>query len=167
MNIAFWADVAQIIAALAVVASLIFVALELNQNNRLEKIRQRSDRVGGLQAYKVLSVDPVFAEILNRGRASYSALQPHEKLAFSHYMEIAIPAIMSLKLFSDMSAVGAANAVNFSDRNMRALIDHPGVREWWVENRTSIAVGRPGREEIDGLIGANGEKPLVSSNDDR
>ena len=112
MDAGWWADVAQIIGAFALVVSLGFVGFELSNNNKLVKIQQRSDRISALKEYKAIGTDPVFCKLLERARTDYGSLEQHEKLAFEHYMEIAIPSIMGLKLFSDMSSVGAANAID-------------------------------------------------------
>jgi hypothetical protein len=154
-EIATWAEV---ISALAIVLSLLFVGFEVAQNNKLSKNNQHQTNLVHLNSYKKALLDRGLSDVVFRGRLSFQGLSEEEKLIFCAYMETALPNIISIRVFAEQSAYGAENARDFTKRAMRSEIDHPGVREWWVACRETVSLGPPGRKAIDRQIGADGIK---------
>lgn len=153
-----FAYLAQIVVAVALIASVISVAYQLKISGRLFRIQQRNTRIMGLESYKKLSFDPEFADFLIRARQDYHSLSPQEKLRIEHYYELAMPAIVSIYLFANISSVTAQDSRDFAEQNMKALMDTPGGRQWWQGRRDKAVVGGPAKEIIDRLIGRDGQK---------
>lgn len=158
MTIQDFASIAHILAAAGIIGTLIVVLLQIKPNARLFRIQQRATRVAGLEAYKQRVLQPEFAKLLLRAQQSYHELEPHEKLTIEYYYEMAVPSIMSIYIYADVSSVNARESADFARQNMRALMDTPGAREWWAERRGIAVVGGPAIKVIDDLIGADGKK---------
>jgi hypothetical protein len=85
MNLEQYAQIAEIIASIAVVASLIFVALEIRKNTRQPEIANRNALVDRFNAVYLQTNDLGLANLVAKGRESCSDLSAGEKISFGHY----------------------------------------------------------------------------------
>jgi hypothetical protein len=74
MSLSVLADFADIIAALAIVLSLIFVGYELHQNRTQAELSNWRELLQTFVDYKGLTHDPEFAAFIQRAQADYHAL---------------------------------------------------------------------------------------------
>ena len=153
----------QIIAAVALVASLLFVALQLRQNTRQMKSSQLDTKIAsemaGLQMtqHSVLSLasDETLSEIVARGRQSLTDLSPSERRRFGHYLMGSLYHTQFAFLVY-YEGGSSDNAWQGHGGNLAPMLRSPGGREWWRRHRQNFVPEY--RAWIDGLAG---EGPLM------
>lgn len=123
--IADWAD---LIGALAVVASLIFLARQIHQNTNAVKAQTftaLSDRIsqsnqGPLSEY--------MAGVIKNGLESFENLTQEEQVSFSYWM---LDRTMVYELLVGAPEATSPEIVAGCDKNLRYLFRAKGVQEWW------------------------------------
>ncbi|MEM8591194.1 MAG: hypothetical protein AAGF13_01590 [Pseudomonadota bacterium] len=127
------ADIADIIAAAGVIASLLFLAFELRVQNRETGLANWRHLLETLTEFKATTNDPVMADLIIRGQKDYSALSEQEKLSFGNWLEQGIHIIGNFEKHSG-TVPRAMKDLDIAVHNL--MLDHlrsPGAREWWAE----------------------------------
>ena len=86
MKLSEWAQVAEIVGGAAIIASLVFVGIEVRENTFV--VRAQSDRAIDQQNVAlniVVAENADFAEILVRGEVDRGSLDPAELARFDNY----------------------------------------------------------------------------------
>ena len=137
----------EFISAIAVVASLVYVASQLRQNTR-------SLRTASFQAVmqtasehtRLFVQDAAVTGLYLRGIESYSALDPVEKQRFGYLM---LNTVWSFEIALSLHEEGI-----YTDSRLQAQLGHllselasPGGAEWWEENAPRI--DQKARDYID------------------
>ena len=81
------ADIASLLAALGVFASVAVLAYELRQTRHQAELSNWRDVLQTLTDYKARTQDPHLAGILVRGHADYGSLGPADAITFGMYLE--------------------------------------------------------------------------------
>jgi hypothetical protein len=135
MKLSEWAHVAEIVGGVAIIASLIFVGLQVKENTRV--VIMTSDRAIDQQnvALNISVVESSdFADILVRGESDRSSLNPAERARFDNYCFARLGAYenvvgnFSEGLITDEEYEVWAN--HFEER-----FDKPGYKQFWVDHR--------------------------------
>ena len=133
MSLEQYAHIAEIVASIAVVASLVFVSLEIRKNTRQSEIANWNALVNRFNAVYLQTNDMQLANLVAKGRESYSALSDGEKISFGHYLE-------QLCIANEGSLVMAEDVVHSRDENLELFRKHigyhlgfKGSREWYEE----------------------------------
>ena len=129
------ADIADLVAAFAVVASLLFLATELRRSNRDTRQANWRALLDSYRDFKALTNDLAFAEFIMRARREYPDLTDAERLSFEHYQEQGIHVMGNFfKHASTMPGelVGLSDAVEVC---MREHLEGPGARAWYADNK--------------------------------
>jgi len=133
MSLEQYSYFAEIIASFAVVASLIFVALEIRKNTRESEIANWGTIADRFNAVYSQTDDVQLANLIAKGRESYSNLSDGEKIAFGHYLEqICIANQAFLILAKDQVHASDTNLSMFR-KHMRFHLGFKGSREWYDE----------------------------------
>lgn len=135
MSLSQLAPIADVLAAIAVILSLIFLAYELRQNRKQSELANWRDLLESLSTFKGLSNDIEFSEFLERAEQDYHALTTAEKRAFGMYLEQGIHIIGNFAKHNDTilnKLVGMEGALRSLLRN---LLNNKGARAWWVETK--------------------------------
>ena len=151
-----WAS--QTVAALAVIASLIYAALQF----RIYAKQAREGRYLAAEAEArdfrmMLATDPDCARIFHQGLAGYEGLSVPDKQRFNMMMLMLVSGFQRIMMFEDVYGKGL-------DKMMARTMRLPGVRAWWAQaGRVSytpamadridriIAVEAPGAIPFDGM----------------
>lgn len=136
MTLGLLADLADVIAAAAIVLSLIFVGYELHQNRTQAELANWRELLETLVAYKGMTHDAEFAEFVTRAHADYEILSDAEQLRFGMYLEQGIHIFGNFLKHNDAlprKLDGLEDAVTnmFVD-----LLTTPGGQAWWEEAQT-------------------------------
>ena len=136
MSLSVLASLADVIAAVAIVVSLIFVGYELQQNRKQAELANWRAVLDTLVEYKGLTHDPAFAEFVVRSHSDYDALSTAEKLRFGLYLEQGIHIYGNFLKHNDAlprKLAGLEDAVTamFAD-----MLTTPGGAAWWAEAQT-------------------------------
>ena len=154
MNWEAISTIAEIVGATAVVVSLVYLAIQIRQNNRQVKEQIRALR---LQAYDAAGADfsalrlhvsgsQQRASVWRRVKARYRALEPDEQAQANEMLHELMWAYQNI--FSRLSG-GAEDEVlrNIVDKNLGHWMANPGFREWWqTETKT------PFTDEFEALV---------------
>ena len=136
LKLSEWASVAEIIGGLAIVASLLFVGLEVRENTRVTMLT--SDRALDQQNLALnLSItnSSDFAEILVRAEMNRDTLSEVERARFDNYC------FSRFGGYENVVANFAEGFVSEGEYNVWAehfkyRFDKPGYRQFWIEYRS-------------------------------
>ncbi|MBF9059147.1 hypothetical protein HKCCSP123_08120 [Rhodobacterales bacterium HKCCSP123] len=129
------ADIADLIAAAGVIASLLFLSFELRIQNRETQLNNWRELLMSLTGFKAVTNDPFMADLVTRGHADYHALTEVEKFAFGLYLEQGIHIIGNFEKHTG-KIPPEFTGLHYPIQN--TLLDHlatPGARAWWSESR--------------------------------
>lgn len=127
--------VGEIIGAIAVIATLAYLAIQIRSANKYAELEAIRFTLDGLSGYcdKIVET-PETASLLHRGRSGLSNLSPEETLQFVH---------LHIRLLNTVEGwyyhiIEISNNEEFRNgqiENIRGLVegwfDYPGCREFW------------------------------------
>lgn len=136
MSITVMANIADLLAAMGVIASLLFLGAELRRSNRDTRQANWRELLDSYRDFKAVTNDLKFAEFLVRARADYHALTPAEKISFDHYQEQGVH-VMSNFFKHDGTVPDELEGLEVVVGNcLFEHLDAPGARAWLEENKT-------------------------------
>lgn len=127
------ADIADLIAAAAIIVSLLFVAYEIRATRKQAELTNWRETLNMMIAHKAQTNDPEFAAIVAKGHADYAALTGSEKVAFGHYLEEGIHVYGNFLKHNDSlprKLLGMEEAIT---NHFYELLATPGGAAWWEE----------------------------------
>jgi hypothetical protein len=162
MKLEKWGLVAEVISAIAIVLSLIFVGLQVKQNSDAQTQTGTQAVISGYNdGNRVLTTDPDLVCIFLRGAHDYSSLSGSERVRFSSFflaMFNVQQQIHRLRKNGDVDEdIGSGLGSQLKD-----IVRLPGVYEWFKTR--SHWYGRDFREYIELLRSepaAQNEAPLL------
>jgi hypothetical protein len=122
----------------AVVVSLIYLAVQIRQNTRQVQQSVELERAAAIKGANnlepsmlAIAQDPGLARIFREGLADYSALKGDERLRFTMVMG-AIVATFDTRL-SEQMILGIHGGPSLGDQvqSLRRFLGTPGGHEWW------------------------------------
>jgi hypothetical protein len=129
------AGIADLLAAAGVIGSLIFLGVQLRDQNRETGLNNWRELLVTLTDFKGITNDPRMAELVVRGHADYQALSAAERLSFGMYLEQGIHIIGNFDKHSG-TVPGQMKDLHYPVQNL--MLDHiatPGARAWWAESK--------------------------------
>lgn len=129
---------AQILAAVAIVGTLLYGIAQLRINNRLARV-QLTQQIGISlnEFYRDLSDSPEKSRIWRSGLRDEGELTPDEKTQFTL---LCTAAFIGFEMQFRLSAEELVTR-QFFDRGARQLeyiVAQPGIRRWWPKNRLNF-----------------------------
>lgn len=148
--------ITQIIAVIAVVASLIFVGLQVRQDAEQTRLNTRAVKATSHHAISdsfnhlntSLATNPELARIWDTGLQGVDNLKPEELTAF-HSMLIAYVRIFETLYFQSETGTMARELWEAEKRVLRFMFAMPGVQQWW--GLPLLPFSDAFRAEVDGL----------------
>lgn len=125
------ANLGEIVGAIAVVVSLVYLAVQVRQNTqaqRTENFSRALDRVAAMQAS--LSQDSDAAVVFAKGVEEPSELSPIERIQFTWVMYELFGAFEFMFLASDTDAIPEEVWQRWSSA-VAWWLTFPGVQTWW------------------------------------
>ncbi len=127
---------AEIIVAVAVVISVIFVGLEVRQNSRAQILSTTqnavSDYIGSLEA---LAENPSLACLYVRAVQDYDGLSGSERLRFSAFYMSTYYQLQEMHRLAGEGAIDADTWTGFHAL-LTETTRYPGVRQWFAQRRS-------------------------------
>lgn len=157
MTIQDLGSLGELIAALATIATLIYLALQIRQNTtatRAASFHAVTDARN--QVNFSITQDPGMARIFLEGSADRGSLCPEDRLRFDFTCLSYLHVVETMHYQASVGA-GERVLVEAEGRSLSDLFALPGVREWWVEN--PYAFGQEFRSYIDGFVDESPESP--------
>lgn len=130
-NLDSLANLGEIIGALAVVVSLIYLAVQVRQNTRAQQTENFSralDRVAAMQA--ALSQDPETSVVFSKGVSDPSTLTPKERMQFTWAMYELFGAFEFMFVASRSKELPDEIWQRWSSA-VAWWLSFPGVQTWW------------------------------------
>lgn len=152
MTIQDWGAIGEIVGAIAVVASLVYLAAQIRQNTQQIRHSVESNRLAaferniaaGNRIRELIVLNPELASLFMRGMKSYTALEPTDDLRFAMLMRNVFSEMQGA-FIRQMSVEYDSEAFSGNTRILDSLLKNPGVREWL---ESSDADWRPEFEEF-------------------
>lgn len=135
MNLSDLAAFADVVAATAIILSLVFLGYELHQTRKQSELNNWRQLLDTLVAYKGLTHEAELADLVRRGHLDYGALSAADQWRFGLYLEQGIHIYGNFVKHNDSlprKLVGLDDAVcNY----INEMLTTPGGAAWWQENR--------------------------------
>ena len=135
LQISEWGSIAEVVTAIAVVISLIYVGLEVHRNTVTQVQASTQALITDInRSYEIIAENSELSCIYMRGMADFSVLSAHEKLRFSAYAMMAFRSLEDLHTQWLEGLVDARIWAGF-ERQMGEVVQEAGLRQWWTIRR--------------------------------
>ncbi len=119
---------AEVIGVVAVLASILYLARQVAQGNKLNEADSVRSFLGQYNAFLYKINEPEMLDIWRRGIVDFESLTGHEKsrlhlVLLRHYMLGQAQRMIDPK--------GSENLSQFADYANGTIIQQPGFRQWW------------------------------------
>lgn len=134
MTIQELGSLGELVAAIATVATLIYLALQIRrstQATRAGSFHAISDSMNHVNI--AVAQSPELARIWVVGSAGRSSLSEQERLQFDNVL-LSYFHVFETMHYQAYVGAGERNLLLAEERSLAALLSTPGVREWWAEN---------------------------------
>ena len=134
MSIQEMGAVGELIGGIAVIFTLIYLAIQIRQNTRIMRAASHhSVNELGVNINLALGTDPEASRILLLGSANYTELDPQQRLMFHLMMRANFSGAED---FYIQARGGLIDAGMWDSRklSMTRYLQQPGVRTWWERN---------------------------------
>jgi len=123
--------IANVLAVLLVIPSLVYLAVQVRQSNQMALAESERELLENwANAIAGLSTDDRTTEIFHRGLADFSAMSNTEKTRFSVMMARLVNTYISAIRMDEKSLVNSKEVAIFGDICFSMIIT-PGGRQWW------------------------------------
>jgi hypothetical protein len=135
LQVSEWGSIAEVVTAIAVVISLIYVGLEVHRNTVTQVQASTQALITDInRTYETIAEDSELSCIYMRGLADFSALSAHEKLRFSAFAMMGTRSLEDLHTQWGEGLVDARIWTGF-DRQMSEVAQAPGMSQWGAIRR--------------------------------
>jgi hypothetical protein len=161
--------VAELLGALGVIASLIYLAVQIRQNTESVRMASHHGVAEQFQRSNLAALeDPQLAELLIRGLPDASSLSDVDRLRVDLYL------LSLFRTYEELYQLHQKGLVDHElwdsrEQSMMRWMSYPGVRSWWRDSQVHMFIASF-RAYIDGrlpetaaLYGAGAVKPPDSS----
>ncbi len=151
--------IGEILAAIAVVVTLIYLAKQIRQNAQAVQVSALRDTTEQWHRWsEVLAASPELADIVARGNKSYKQLPENEAMRYGAYVQMFFDSTESYRSLIVEHQV--QKELDVLESIVARRICETGFREWWSENHPDY-----NSEFVDWINGifANVESGKVSN----
>ena len=143
MSIQDWGAISEIVSALAVVASLIYLAMQIRQNTRQISLTLESAKLAAFErtvessnhAREILITNPEVAELFLKGLSDYRNLPPSEKFRCNMLFRNVLSAFQG-GYIRQLTTGGDSAQLEGTRKALNILLKNPGIRQWLGEVET-------------------------------
>ncbi len=156
-----FANIADIVAASAVVFSLLFVGWEIRRNTNQAKLGNWTGAVERGNALLAQPCEPQLAAVLARGREDYDALSPAERIMFGcFYNQLCL-------FFEEMLVLGRNQAQgegldHIPAKQLGYYFSFPGARQWWTFFSAELGLHPSMESAVNAAIAARPPRAVAS-----
>jgi hypothetical protein len=125
--------IAEMAGAIAVVVSLIYVAIQIRDNSNTNRILQRQNATNQLAGFMdLLLLNPELAEVHDKGRDNPEALSTTELVRFRRLMRRGFWYLSAQHQQYVLGAIGE-DEWNETFSVIKSYLTHRAVIEWWID----------------------------------
>jgi hypothetical protein len=141
MSIQEWAAIAEIVGAVAVVASLVYLAVQIRQNTHGLSMSLKSTELAafernvdaGNRIREIFILNPDISELFVRGKSSYTDLRSSDKIRFGMLLSNVFSAFQGAYI-RQLTYDNDPESFAGSERLLDSYIRYSGVRDWLSSN---------------------------------
>jgi hypothetical protein len=133
MDLDLVVGIAEIVSGICVVASLIFVGLELRKTNIQSRMDNWSSQVDRFVDVYGRTSNLELGELIARGRESYEGLSDGEKISFGHHLEQLCLSLEAILHSAGRDVHEHDAAIRLFERHIQHHLGSPGGSDWWKE----------------------------------
>jgi hypothetical protein len=151
-------NVGEFLGAVAVLFSLIYLALQIRQNTRAMRVAAFQDAVRSANTWSAFSItDSGLGPLLRRGAHDLESLDESERAQFDELMLIMLRNYSASVLLEREGFLAEGDISAAYEASIRDLFDSPSIVEWWANKKHFIAPSS--QESISNLLAAQGVEP--------
>lgn len=134
MNIGELANYAEVIGGVAVLISLIYVAIQIRQNTAVVRTSNYADLSFKVSEFnQMIAENDELADIYTRGTESYQNLSEIEQIRFNMTVSRLMQAIQAMFHLRQRGYIDSKLAQTNFD-SVALFLAAPGLQEWWQAN---------------------------------
>lgn len=156
MTLSQFADIADLVAAIGVIGTMLFLAYELHQSNKEARLSNWRQLLDSFRDYKSTTNDLALSELIERGNQSYIGLNPLEQRSYGQYLEQGIHVMGNFSKHTGKVPFELTGLNTAVENSMLDLLNTPGGREWWQEYKPKGKLLPSSYLMIDGLLDGPG-----------
>jgi len=143
--------IADVLAALGVIASLLFVAVEVRKNTAEAKRTNWESTVSRLGSFWSRTSNESLPEVIEKGRADFQSLSGPEKVVFQgYYVEFCLA--LETVFVLGANQVHGEVVLDVCRKHIQYQFGFGGTRDWWKEFAASQGLSPLMTEEIERAI---------------
>ena len=125
---------AQIIASVAVVASLLFLAFQVKSSSKQARVANWESSIDRFNAmWSRTTSNTEFADILARGQKDLGSLSDAERIAFGHFHQELVLSYETMAMTGAHATAARRELVAVAKRHLALHFSYPGSQAWWRE----------------------------------
>ena len=133
MSIQDWGAIGELVGAVAVIATLFYLARQIQQNTREARSANYHRVTDSFNAINVsIAHDPELARIFRDGAEDYAGLSDVEKTQYGFIMHAAFR-VMDVIHFESHHGTADRSLWEYEKKTIDSLLRGPGSRAWWRE----------------------------------
>ena len=131
--------VAEVVGAAGVIASLLYLGIQIRQSTRTEQARAYQDIFSGFTAQNLEMFGAENIDLIISGMRDFNSLSGGDRLRFDHLM-MGYFNVLEATIFSNSAfLLGDGTMENWSYALRTRFLPYTGVRDWWSEAKLIFA----------------------------
>jgi hypothetical protein len=151
VNLSELADFADLLAAVGVIASLVFVAIEVRRNTSELRRTSWESTIDRIAAGLSRTSGDTLSEIIQSGQQNYEALTESQKVAFRNYYFEQCLALESAFVLGPRQVHGE-QILEVCRKHLRYHFSYPGTQAWWLEFSRTQGLSALMEQEVESAI---------------
>jgi hypothetical protein len=131
--------IAEIVGAAGVIASLIYLAVQIKQNTRTERAREFQEIFSSYNAHNNEMFGPQNIDLIIAGMRDINALSGGDRLRFDHLMIGYFNAVEATIFSNTAFLLDDDTLENWGYVLRTRFLPYAGIREWWKEGQPIFA----------------------------
>ena len=138
MTIQDLGSIGEVLAAIATIATLVYLAAQVRQNTRA----LRSSTFQAISEQMAQNVQPILLEsevasLLQRGLAEPGSFEPEERLRFHAMLSMTMRRMEAVHVQSTLGSIEREHIEGF-ERSILSTLHSPGASAWWSEAKPNF-----------------------------
>jgi hypothetical protein len=158
MNWDAFGAISELVGSIALIVTLVYLAIQLRQNTRATRsVTFQAINDGMSRVTEVFATDPELSRILLRGGPGLEYLSPEERVRFSFALMMVMRRLHAVLAQEQFGMVGADFSEAYERSVLSLLLNSRGEREWWSSAKQAFPKAFVKR--IDGILAS---EPLTA-----
>ena len=134
MNLESLGNIGEFIGGLAVIVSLLYLAIQIRQNTKTIRASNYESVLNGLREFHALiAQDGELADIFMRGSADLASLKPQERVRFN-MVQYNVFTNFSVAIHLHEQGMIESRLLRVFEDGLISMLDQPGVLAWWMSD---------------------------------